>query len=147
MAQAILQGGTRLAYVVVPLEGEVIRIRTQWTKKEGLKQIEKHEPAGFMVYFPRGHSLRIADEERLSFFRLNKRPRLINLQGLSDPNSPLGQMLSAQDDKSRVASWKKLEHQVIQLATAKSGKNVFTRDATAIDEEVDAFDHTNKEAA
>jgi len=52
---------------------------------------------------------------------LNKKPRMINMQGLHDPESPLGKMLAAQDDAARADAYNDLEQAVMHLAIAKSG--------------------------
>lgn len=146
--QAALQGGSRLAYVVVALQNDVQRYQTRWDKEKGLQQVLVSEPGGYMVYFPRGHALRIADKERLRFFHLDRPARLINLAGLNDPNSVIGRLLSQQDDKGRINSFRDLEKAVIQLATAKTGKNLLTADASTL-ETIDDLegDNTLEEAA
>lgn len=117
----ITGAGVRLAYVVVALEGTVEREKVTWSKKDGLKTKTVAEPAGFMVYFPRGHALRLRDKAALARYGLDKRPPIINLQGLNDPNSPLGKMLMSQDEEIRHSGYIDLEKAVINLATAKSG--------------------------
>ena len=77
-------------------------------------------PAGNLVYFPRGHVLRLSDEQ-LVHYNLNKKPRMINLQGLHDPESPVGKMMMAQDDATRANAYNDLEQAVMHLAIAKSG--------------------------
>lgn len=127
----VMMTGTRLEYVVVPLEGEVTRVkRLMIAQKVGktskgedrivhtMTPKAVKEPAGFMVYFPRGHALRMRDLNELKRYKLNKQPKLINLQGLSDPNSPLGQLMMAQDDVARKGAMTSLEKQVIALVQA-----------------------------
>jgi len=87
-----------------------------------LVSVPTEEDAGFMVYFPRGHVIRFRNEEDMAHYNLREgEAPIINMQGLSDPNSPLGRMLSAQDDATRKGAWKTMEDQVIKLATAKTG--------------------------
>lgn len=141
MSQAAMIG-TRLAFVVVPLKGTVKRMKRIMVPKQhghypnGDKRRVHHSidkpvevEAGFMVYFPRGHALRLTAEQ-LKRYRLNGNPRLINLQGLNDPNSPAGRLFAAQDDKSRAEAMESLQKQVIRLATVRSGPAILTRDAT-----------------
>lgn len=118
--QAIM-GGTRLAYVVRQLEGKVQREVTTWTKDKGLVQKMVEQPAGFMVYFPRGHVLRFKSVDELKRYQLDQPPQIVNLGGLNDPNSPLGKMLMSQDEGARRGAFESLEQQVIALATAKTG--------------------------
>jgi hypothetical protein len=122
--------GGRLAFVVRELEGTVTRKkyklvqankkvngRTQWEMKEEMVE----EPAGFMVYFPRGHAVRVPTKKLLEHYGLHLKPRIINLEGLTDPSTPLGKMMMAQDDQARAGAYIDMERMVIQLATAKTG--------------------------
>lgn len=113
--------GARLAYVVVPLDGTVERETCKWDakSKQVIKKMEK-QPGGFMVYFPRGHALRMSAEQ-LKHYRLNDEPSIINMTGLHDPKSPIGKLMRAQDDQQRRSAMFSLEKAVIALATAKSG--------------------------
>lgn len=116
--------GARLAYVVVDLHqtvGTVKRAVTTWTKKDGLKTKQVEEPAGYLVYFPRGHVIRCKDKETLRQYGLDGMPPIINLQGLNDPNSPIGRMLMSQNEDARRGAMESMEKQVIRLATAKTG--------------------------
>lgn len=117
---AITRGGARLAYTVVPLEGTLEREVCEFTSK-GIVRKKVKQPAGFMVYFPRGHAIRLKDEADLAKYGLDRKPPVINLQGLSNPNSPLGQMLMEQDENARHGAMESMKMQVINLATAKSG--------------------------
>jgi hypothetical protein len=116
--------GARLAFVVVDLSetvGTVKRPVTTWTRKDGLKTKMVEEPAGFLVYFPRGHVIRLKDKEELRRYGLDGQPPIVNLQGLNDPNSPIGRMLLSQDEGARRGAMETMEKQVIRLATAKTG--------------------------
>jgi hypothetical protein len=55
----------------------------------------------------------------LRHYRLHKEPRIIQLDGLNDPNSPLGKMFLSQDPHLRMASYRELEQMVIDLAQAR----------------------------
>jgi hypothetical protein len=116
--------GARLAYVVVDLNetiGTVKREVTTWTKAAGLKRKMVEEPAGYMVYFPRGHVVRLRNKEELRQYRVDGPAPIINLQGLNDPNSPIGRMLMSQDENTRRGAMESMEKAVIRLATAKTG--------------------------
>lgn len=116
--------GARLAYVVVDLHetvGTVKRQVTTWTKKDGLKTKQVEEPAGYLVYFPRGHVIRLKNKEELRHYGLDGQPPIVNLQGLNDPNSPIGRMLLSQDEGTRRGAMETMEKQVIRLATSKTG--------------------------
>jgi len=116
--------GARLAYVVVDLAetiGTVKRPITTWSKKEGLKTKMHEEPAGYLVYFPRGHVIRLRDKEELRHYGLDGQPPIVNLQGLNDPNSPIGRLLLSQDEATRRGALETMEKAVIRLATAKTG--------------------------
>ena len=113
--------GSRLAYVVVPLKDEVTRYITKWTRDKGLFDEPNKEPGGYLVYFPRGHCLRL-NEKELKRYKLNKKPKLVvDMSQMYDPNSSLGKLFLAQNESERANSWKDLERQVIQLATARTG--------------------------
>lgn len=120
--------GSRLAYVVVPIEGNVIRKVNTYKKDKGLIEKFVEQPGGYMVYFPRGHVLRLRDKAELRRYKLDKPPRIINIEGLADPNSPIGRVLLAQDEAGRQGAMADLEKQVMQLAQAKSGKIEVTKD-------------------
>ena len=130
--------GTRLEYVVVPIEQKVkrfIHVLTEKTKKNAAgktitytERVEKEveQEGGFFVYFPRGHVLRFKDKKALAAYGLDKKPRIINLEGLNDPNSPLGQLIASQDEETRRGAMTSLEQQVIKMATVKTGRNLLT---------------------
>lgn len=139
MAQGFMSG-TRLEYVVVPIEGVVKRKVYQMIPRgqrmtpagrvattHERKEILREEPGGFMVYFPRGHCIRFKDKKALEQYGLNKPPKIINMQGLADPNSPLGQLMTAQDDAGRAEAMASLQQKVISMATALTGVNLVTR--------------------
>lgn len=117
MMQGVLNG-SRLAYVVVKQEGEVKREVHYWSK-DGIKKKLLSEDAGYLVYFPRGHAIRIRSLAMLRHYRLHKEPKIIQLDGLNDPNSPLGKMFFSQDQALRQASYRELEQMVIDLAEAR----------------------------
>jgi len=122
MAQ-VVQKGTRLQYVVQKLAGKVKRYVHSWENGQIVKKVVD-EPAGFMVYFPRGHALRITNLSRLKHFGLDQKAKFTNMEGMVDPNSALGRVMMSQDEKDRTAAWSELEREVIALATAKTGPNI-----------------------
>jgi hypothetical protein len=123
--------GARLAYVVRELQGMVKRekCRIVLAKKGSGKMRDQYEwkkelveePAGYMVYFPRGHVVRIPTRQLLEHYNLHMKPRIINLEGLTDPNSPLGRVMMAQDNDARAGAMIDMETMVIQMACAKTG--------------------------
>lgn len=133
MIAAATMSGTRLSFVAVPLEGTVKRYIQQF-KKGGVGIVQKlvEQPAGWLVYFPRGHVIRVRNKEELRRYRLHKEPRIVNLEGLQDRNSPIGKLMFAQDEATRRGAMQNLEDQVIRLAEAKSGKVVLCRDASEL---------------
>jgi hypothetical protein len=135
MAQAMMTGA-RLSYVVVPQEGTVRRTVHQF-KKGGVGIITKsvEEPAGYLVYFPRGHVIRVKDKAMLRHYKLDKEPQIINLQGLYDRNSAVGKLMTAQDDAARRNAMVSLEQQVIKLAEAHSGRIELVRDQADLETE------------
>lgn len=120
MSMAAMQG-PRLAYVVVPIKKTVKRMVTTFEKGVGLREVPTEEEGGYLVYFPRGHALRLTEKE-LKRYKLGKRAKaFVDLAGLTDPESPMGKVFMAQNDQARTAGWRDLEKMVIQLATARSG--------------------------
>lgn len=133
------RGGARLAYHVVALPGEIEREVVEYISPKGVRRMGRDrkrgekkpetglvrrmikQPAGYLVYFPRGHVVRFRDEEHLAQYGLDKEPSIINMQGLHNPNSPIGKLLRAQDEGKRAEAFASMEKQVIQLATAKTG--------------------------
>jgi hypothetical protein len=116
--------GARLAFVVVDLAETIGTVKRQvmtWTKKDGLKSKMAEEPAGYLVYFPRGHVIRLKSKEELRHYGLDGQPPIVNLQGLNDPNSPIGRLLLSQDEGARRGAMESMEKAVIRLATAKTG--------------------------
>ena len=118
MAVSGILNGSRLAYVVVKQEGSVKREKHYWSK-DGIKKKLVDEDAGYLVYFPRGHAIRVKTLAMLRHYQLHKEPRIIQLEGLNDPNSPLGKMFLSQDPHLRMASYRELEQMVINLAEAR----------------------------
>jgi hypothetical protein len=126
------QDGARLSFVVRELQGKVKRevYRMVPNKRSAtatgrqsheMQKVIMEVPAGYMVYFPRGHVIRVRDKKTLAYYGLDRKPRIINMEGLADPNSPLGRMMSAQDDAARHGAMVDMERMVIQMATAKTG--------------------------
>lgn len=118
MAMGAILNGSRLAYVVVKQEGSVKREKHYWSK-DGIKKKLVDEDAGYLVYFPRGHAIRIRSLAMLRHYNLHREPKIIQLEGLNDPNSPLGKMFLSQDPMLRQASYKQLEQMVIDLAQSR----------------------------
>lgn len=149
-AQAVMTGA-RLAYVVVPIVGTVRRekhlLETKAKNKDGKAtmietKVKKHEePFGFMVYFPRGHAIRIRDEAQLRHYNLDGPPKFINMQGLEDPNSPVGKLMRAQDENERKGIMSDLERNVVQMVETRVGKVIAPGDVLSTDKV------HNKEAA
>lgn len=133
--------GARLAYVVVPQEGEVVREVYGWNKKAGLTKKPVDQPAGFLVYFPRGHVIRLKNKSELRRYKLDQPASIINLEGLANPNSPLGKLMLSQDEATRKGAFQSLEDQVVRLATAKSGKIELTKDYRDLPQHPDAANH------
>ncbi len=134
MANISVQAGARLAFVAVPLKGDVMREKVTMVPREvgkdkhgnprvmhEMKRVMKKEPAGFMVYFPRGHAIRVRSMEDLKKYGLDQKPNIINLEGLHDSNSPLGRLMTEQDQAARHGAFVDMQRQVIGLATKKSG--------------------------
>lgn len=114
------RGGARLAFVAKPLKGKVTRTVCKYVKGEGIVQEEVPVEAGYMVYCPRGHALRLT-KKKLKHYRLDREPPIINMQGLHDPNSPIGKMMTSQDATVRAKGYIDMEQAVMRLATAKTG--------------------------
>jgi len=134
-----------LAFVVIPLKGEVSReVCIMQEKHVGklkdgsprivheLKKEMRKEPAGFMVYFPRGHAIRVRTQEDLRAYGLDRKPNIISMEGLHDPNSAIGRLLMDQDQKGRDGAYADLQQQVIALATRKTGAVLMPEQITKV---------------
>lgn len=135
MSVQVTMSGARLSYVVVPIDGEVVRPVHRYSKDKGITVSNEKQPGGFLVYFPRGHAIRIRDKAELKRYKLDKKPRIINLQGLNDPNSAIGQLIASQDDAARQGAMVNLERQVMALATAQSGRVLMPEQVQQIEED------------
>lgn len=113
--------GARLAYTVVELEGTVRRPIVRLDPGKGIVHEDVDVPAGYLVYFPRGHVLRFKSKEELKRYGLDRPPRVINLAGLLSSSSPDGQLLMEQDEGAREGVMVNMQNAVMQLATARSG--------------------------
>jgi hypothetical protein len=123
----IVRSGARLQYVVQKLNGKVKRHVHSWENNEIQRKVVD-EPAGYMVFFPKGHAIRIRDLTRLKHFGLDKPPKIANLgEGMVDPNTPLGRVMMSQEEGDRALAWSELEKEVIAMATAKTGPNILTQ--------------------
>lgn len=127
--------GARLAFVVRKLSGTVKREKyvMELIKKGqngksdqfSMKSKIVDEPAGYLVYFPRGHAIRLRTEAELSHYGLGGKPRIINIENvLADPNSPLNRMIQSQNEEERRDGMLDMERAVIAMATAKTGPAV-----------------------
>lgn len=135
MSMIAASQGSRLAYVVVPIKEKVTRNVTKWEAGKGLFEVPVEEDGGFMVYFPRGHVLRLTKKE-LKRYGIDKKPRLtMDMNAMFDPDSSIGKVFLSQSSEERALSWKDLERQVIQMATVKTGNNLLTKVAPVIDRE------------
>lgn len=139
MPQGVLKG-TRLEFVIVPLEGTVKRKRftlvpSKQLKRDGTpvrherKETIVEQPAGYMVYFPRGHCVRLKNKEELARYKLDRDASIISIDGLFDPNSPIGRLITSQDDKARGKAFLSLESKVINAVTANGRRDVLNREA------------------
>lgn len=132
----MMQGfkGARLAFAVKELKGEVERdVITMTEKKVGkyrdgtdrivheMVRSKRKVPAGFMVYCPRGHAIRVRNRADLAKYGLDRQANIINMDGMADPNSPLGKMMYAQDETARKGGFNDLQDAVVKMATVKSG--------------------------
>lgn len=138
MAQAIMKG-TRLAFVVVPIEEPVKRrffsMRPRGKSRDGkvltherIEEVREVE-GGYMVYFPRGHAIRCKNKKELARYGLDRDPEIISLEGLHDPNSPIGKLVAAQDDATRGRAMQSLEMKVINTVTANGRRDILTKEA------------------
>lgn len=134
MTPQAMMSGTRLAYVIVPIHGTVerekITLETKTRDRNGKatmverKIVKVDEPYGFMVYFPRGHAVRLKDKRRLAHYGLSRTPQFVNMSGLEDPNSPVAKLMRAQDDAERKGIMTSLEQKVVQMVEHRVGKCV-----------------------
>jgi hypothetical protein len=140
MAMAAMKG-TRLQFVVVPLEKTVMRKHYLLDSKEvgsGKKtrtivsrtEKEVEEPGGFMAYFPQGHCMRIKNARLLHHYGLDRTPKVINFDGLTDPTNPINQMIMADSDAGRSNAFKRLQDAIIKRCRRIPGADQFADDVS-----------------
>ena len=119
----------RPEFEVHPLEGVVKRESLKYvrTKDEDtgkvhfeLKKALVEEPAGFMVYFARGHSIRVKTVEELGRLGLQRQPGLVDIKTLEmipgQPVQSLAHLSQARAMASMVPSYKESELEAISAA-------------------------------
>lgn len=114
--------GARLSFVVRPMKGKVKREICSYSKDAGgITKTVKEIPAGFIVFFPMGHAIHVKDEQILKELGFDKKPQILDMDGIHDPNSPLGQLMTEQNEEKRTGAYQDMEKQVIDLVTRKCG--------------------------
>lgn len=114
--------GARLAYVVKKLEGKIKRTNFKFNRRNGkIEPYEVEEDAGFLVFFPRGHYLRVRTREDLIKYKLNYKPSVISMTGLLDPKSPVGKLMAAQDEGERAKAWEDMEADIAAIVRKNVG--------------------------
>ena len=106
--------GARLEYVVRKIRGTVMRTKYSYDKK-AKKLVEKpYEVAdAFMVYMPNGHSYRLTLDE-LERQGYDKQPGIINLDRVTDANTPAGRFKFAVNEETRRQALNEMEEQIIR---------------------------------
>lgn len=123
-------GGPRLSFYAEKLEGTILR--TQYTIEEKVygkgdkkkvtftrKQHTVEEPAGYMVYFPMGHAIRMGEDE-LRARGFDQQPRIINADGLSHATIT---------EQARQLTMETLIRDLKGFVTHKVGSELLTREA------------------
>ena len=114
--------GARLSFVVRHMKGKIKRAICSYNKDAGgISQKVTEVPAGYIVYFPMGHAIHVKDEQTLKKLGFDKKPRILDMDGIHDPNSPLGQLMTEQKEEKRAGAYQDMEQQVINLVTHKCG--------------------------
>ncbi|MCI0557532.1 MAG: hypothetical protein MN733_03475 [Nitrososphaera sp.] len=114
--------GARLAYVVKKLEGTVKRTHFKFDRRtRKLVPNEVEEDAGWLVFFPQGHYLRVRTKQDLIRYKLNYKPQIISMTGLTDPNTPVGRLMMAQDEGEREKAWGDMEADIAAMVRRRSG--------------------------
>ena len=128
--------GARLAYAVVKLRGTVKRFVYDYdVKKGGLVSKEVEQPAGYLVYFPMGHAVRVKDEVELAQIRFNGEPLapdgevFANMDGINSPNSKIGKLMRTQDKDNHTKLQQNFVDDVVKLVRARSGEITVTKEA------------------
>lgn len=128
--------GERLAYVVVPIAGEVKRtVYTMEPKYKRGKKAGRNEeiigyemtpkevvlPGGYLVFHPMGHTIRVRNDEELRRLGYDEPPEVIDMDPMVTAQSLLGKVLHAQSDDQRTGAFDNLADQVIAMARRVSG--------------------------
>ena len=114
--------GARLSFVVRAIKGKIKREICSYSKDAGgIRKAIKEVSAGFIVYFPMGHAIRVKDAHTLKELGFDKKPQILDMDGIHDPNSPLGQLMTEQNEEKRAGAYLDMEQQVVNLVTRKCG--------------------------
>lgn len=118
--------GSRLAFVTRKVNGKIKRTLRTWdAKAKEIKTKEVVVDAGYFVYFPAGHYIHVPDEATLVKAGFNRPPKIVDLSGIHDPNSAIGQVLFAQDSQEREDAYAAMEQNVIDMVHARVGQARF----------------------
>ena len=71
--------GTVRRFQVEAIEGKVMDNIASYDPKTGFEYKTEKKDFGFMVYFPAGHSIRVANEAELTRLGFHRQPGLVNM--------------------------------------------------------------------
>lgn len=112
----------RLAFVVRKLPGTVEREKVKWVPNRGgkggtLVRTKVAVDAGYMVYFPKGHAIRLT-ESQLAHYGLSPNSGVfVSMEGLV----PMDKTVQIENQRIMGAGFEALEAMTIRLATKRTG--------------------------
>lgn len=123
----------RLAYVVRRLEGTVVRKKHKWVPNKSGKggELVAHDvevPAGFMVYFPKGHAIRLTEKQLKDRGFAEPRGGFVSMEGLTTKDP----MMVVEDRMMMQMEMRKLENMTIRLAIRRTGPLLMPEQLTAL---------------
>lgn len=112
----------RMAYVVRRIPTKVTRRKCHWVpNKSGkggelvFKDVEVE--GGFMVYFPKGHAIRLTAKQLTHYGLTERRGNFVSMSGLT----PQDEMMMVEDRSLMQTHMENIENMTIRLATKRTG--------------------------
>lgn len=128
-----MQPTARLAYVVKKIPGKVKRPKCRWVPNKSGKGGELvtkdvEVDGGYMVYFPKGHAIRLTAKQLKQYNLDQPRGNFVSMQGLT----PQDEMMMLEDRSLMQAHVESIEMMTIRLATRRTGPLLMPEQLTGI---------------
>lgn len=124
----------RLEFVLREIKGQVPHLvhvppptKAQREKNPELETVnynrvnERMVPAGYMLYLPTGQMYRLSPEEAKKRGFLDREPKIIGLEQVSDTTSPAGKFKFGRTERIRENAYRAMEQEIINRCLGKVG--------------------------